>query len=748
MGVVLKALDPALYRVVAIKLLAPELASSSRARDRFLREARAAAAVCHEHVVTIHAVDETDGAPYIVMQYVAGQSLQDQIDREGPLGLKVVLRVGMQVAAGLAAAHAQGLVHRDIKPANILLENGVERARITDFGLARAGSDARLTASGTLAGTPQYMAPEQARGEAVDHRTDLFSLGCVLYAMATGKAPFDAESAVAVLRKVSDEPHPPIQRLNPELPSWLTAVVDRLMAKIPAARYQSAAEVADLLAGHLAELKRQEQTVNSADHPGPEPSERRGTRLTRLVPVAAALTLMALLVPALMLVRTNRATPEPTAPAPVRPDEDVELAAGVKVNPHAESREGPPPAPADWLALGLASNARKDHAGAVRSLSMALRQNPGAAKALLARGDAYRYLKNYPAALADYTELIRVAPLDAEGYHARAFVLVELKEFDRAVADCDEALRLSPKFGWIYYHRGLAENGRKDWNRAVADFSRFLDRVPNFDPAYMARARSYQNQGDLVRALADMDRALELAPNNIGYYHYRGWLHARRGEYDQAIADYTRALRDQPDDPVRRADRACAWALAGRYDEAEADFAVALQGAGAYPWPLVRRARYLDHARGDYDRAVSACDRMIAVDPSFAEAYLTRGLARQARGDAAGAVNDLDRVLTLNQPDATTFEGRLANLYGELYRARGLAHAKLGQTAPAVTDLDRAIGLGRGDAAVFQARGDARAKLGDTAGAKGDHDRAAQLRANPSPDPASNPNPNPAPRPN
>src|SRR6201999_881150 len=134
----------------------------------FLREARAAAAVCHEHVVTIHAVDEANGLPYLVMQYVVGRSLQEKIDRDGPLGLRETLRIGMQVAAGLAAAHEQGLVHRDIKPANILLEKSVERAVLTDFGLARAADDAALTRWGVIAGTPEYMSPEQARGEPLD----------------------------------------------------------------------------------------------------------------------------------------------------------------------------------------------------------------------------------------------------------------------------------------------------------------------------------------------------------------------------------------------------------------------------------------------------------------------------------------------------------------------------------------------------------------------------------------------------
>src|SRR5262249_12539900 len=155
MGVVLKGFDQTLHRIVAVKVMAPELAVSGTARERFEREARAAAAVSHDHVVTIHAVDQAKGLPYLVMQYVQGESLQQKLDRAGPLELKEILRIGMQTADGLAAAHAQGLIHRDVKPANVLLENGVQRVKITDFGLARAVDDASVTLRGVIAGTPQ-----------------------------------------------------------------------------------------------------------------------------------------------------------------------------------------------------------------------------------------------------------------------------------------------------------------------------------------------------------------------------------------------------------------------------------------------------------------------------------------------------------------------------------------------------------------------------------------------------------------
>ncbi|HEX5103497.1 MAG TPA: serine/threonine-protein kinase, partial [Pirellulaceae bacterium] len=254
MGVVLKARDTKLDRMVAIKVLAPELASNPTARKRFQREAHAAAAVVHQHIVTIHAVDE-DRLPYLVMECIVGQSLKEKIDREGHFKLIEILRIGQQVASGLAAAHAHGLIHRDVKPANILLENGVERVRITDFGLARAVDDVGMTRTGEVAGTPQFMSPEQAQGLPMDCRSDLFSLGSVLYAMCTGRPPFRAETAFATARRVCEDTPRPIREINPEIPDWLVAIIDRLLAKKPDERYQTAAEIAELLAQQLAQLQ-------------------------------------------------------------------------------------------------------------------------------------------------------------------------------------------------------------------------------------------------------------------------------------------------------------------------------------------------------------------------------------------------------------------------------------------------------------------------------------------------------------
>lgn len=254
-GIVFRAFDEKLHRHVAIKTMSVQMAATSPPRKRFLREARAAAAIRHENVVQVYSVEEQP-LPYLVMEFIDGETLQQKQRNHGPLEVPELLHIGRQISAGLAAAHAQTLIHRDVKPGNILLEKGAEqKVKITDFGLARAADDASLTRSGMISGTPLYMAPEQALGQTLDQRSDLFSLGSVLYELATGRPPFRAPNTVAVLRRVVDDTPRPIQEIIPECPGWLVAIINKLLAKNPDQRYQTAKEVADMLARCQSELQ-------------------------------------------------------------------------------------------------------------------------------------------------------------------------------------------------------------------------------------------------------------------------------------------------------------------------------------------------------------------------------------------------------------------------------------------------------------------------------------------------------------
>ena len=333
MGVVFLGEDPKLGRKVAIKAMLPDLAESKSAQQRFLREARAAAVLEHDHIVAIHHVGEDHGTPFIVMPFLKGEALDTLLKRGEKLSLVQTLRIGREIAEGLAAAHELGLVHRDIKPANIWLEargagqasqgdtDGKNsagkrdlppRVKVLDFGLARATADsAHLTQSGAIIGTPAYMAPEQANGQAVDARSDLFSLGCLLYRVCTDELPFQGTGTMDTLIAVVSHDPPPPHEVNPAVPHGLSDLVMKLLAKAPADRPASAAEVAERL-GQLeqrqpappespARPQKSARREAAVDEPTQSFSERAGerkrdrkARARRRVLAGAAVLLLAL----------------------------------------------------------------------------------------------------------------------------------------------------------------------------------------------------------------------------------------------------------------------------------------------------------------------------------------------------------------------------------------------------------------------------------------------------------------------
>jgi serine/threonine protein kinase/uncharacterized membrane protein len=330
-GIVFRAFDEMLQRMVALKVLDPQLAATSPAPKHFLREARSSAQVRHENVVQVYEVAEQP-LPYLVMEFIPGETLQQKLDRVGPLDVLEVLRIGRQIAEGLAAAHAMDLIHRDIKPGNVLLEGGHQKVKITDFGLARTVDDAGISQSDIIAGTPIYMAPEQARGLTLDPRSDLFSLGSVLYQMVTGRPPFRANSAVAVLKRVAEDQPRAIREIIPETPQWLCDIITKLHAKNPDNRYQSAREVADLFADCEAQLKANARLKDYSRIPRSKP---RRPRRRKWVVVAVVVLLPVL---ALALTEITGVThlfrdrePRPAANASFNPKEVQEVSANANV---------------------------------------------------------------------------------------------------------------------------------------------------------------------------------------------------------------------------------------------------------------------------------------------------------------------------------------------------------------------------------------------------------------------------------
>src|SRR5688500_14872268 len=259
MGVVYRAVDTRLGRAVAIKVLPPDTTADPARRRRFIQEARAASALNHPHIVTIHEVDEHEVTTFIAMELVDGTPL-DKVLAGGPLPVEQALEYAAQVASALEAAHAAGIVHRDIKPANIMV-TGDGRLKVLDFGVAKlaplSANDTTMSMAGTIAGsivgTASYMSPEQAQGQTVDARSDIFSLGAVLYEMLAGRRPFSGATDLVVMSALLRDQPPPIRGARPEVPATVEPIVDRALQKDRDARYQTAAAMrTDLRAAHAA----------------------------------------------------------------------------------------------------------------------------------------------------------------------------------------------------------------------------------------------------------------------------------------------------------------------------------------------------------------------------------------------------------------------------------------------------------------------------------------------------------------
>jgi len=247
MGAVFLARDLKLDRPVAIKVLPPELAIRPELRERFLRETRTAAAFSHPNIVAVHSVEELGSLLFFVMSYVEGETLAQRVRRQGPLPAPDATRLLQEVAWALSYAHARGVVHRDVKPDNILIERATGRALVMDFGIARSVAASGLTQVGETVGTPHFMSPEQVAGDAVDGRSDLYSLGVVGYFAVTGRLPFDAPSAQAVMMAHVSQMAEPPSRLRPDLPAPLTGAIQRCLQKDPAARFPTGEALVEAL---------------------------------------------------------------------------------------------------------------------------------------------------------------------------------------------------------------------------------------------------------------------------------------------------------------------------------------------------------------------------------------------------------------------------------------------------------------------------------------------------------------------
>jgi serine/threonine protein kinase len=346
MAVVYRAYQPSLSRYVAIKVLPPQLAFDQEFVQRFLREARSAAGLRHPNIVVVHDVGEQGGLYYIVMEYLEGRTLKQVIEQEGSLPVARVARIVEQVASALDYAHQRGFIHRDVKPANIFVGEG-DRVTLTDFGIAKAASEAeQLTRTGTLVGTPEYMSPEQAEGGVIDHRTDLYALGIVLYQMLTGQVPFKGNTPHSTLYAVVNHPPPLPRQINPALPPAVEAVVLKAVAKRPEQRFQRGAQMTAALQAAVAG-----QPQPPATPAKPPQREARVRRRSPVVWIMAALAaVLVLMVGVLVLLLAgggDKGTPVPTFTQVITWQTSTTALAEVTATLTPADTQAPPPGPTD-----------------------------------------------------------------------------------------------------------------------------------------------------------------------------------------------------------------------------------------------------------------------------------------------------------------------------------------------------------------------------------------------------------------
>jgi serine/threonine-protein kinase len=387
MGVVYKAHEESLNRFVAIKVLSDQLASDEQFLSRFLREARAAGALSHPNVVPIYFIGEDNGRHYFAMEYVSGRSVLAMIRQEGKINNPRAAQIVVQAAHGLSAAHEKGIIHRDIKPANLMVDDrGV--VKIADFGIAIATeAQARLTATGTLMGTPGYLSPEQCLNETVDHRTDIYALGVTYFEMLTGKLPFNAESPLALLRQILQDAPPDVAQLNPEVDQESRRILMKMIARNRDERYQTCNELIADLEEYLAKHNVRSVTANLAAR-------------SQAAPGAAAIA-TALINPAGVATDMMTAAPPVAAAAPVLAAAQVPAAPPVRAAvtapdiPIISAAANTAPNAVAYVPPNAAPQARSSKRGAfaVVAVIAALFIVVGAAAALGFMG--YRYLKGH-----------------------------------------------------------------------------------------------------------------------------------------------------------------------------------------------------------------------------------------------------------------------------------------------------------------------------------------------------------------
>jgi len=709
MGVVYKAEDIKLGRLVALKFLPPYALDSEEDRIRFTNEAQAAAALDHPNICTVHEINEVDGHHYIAMAYVDGTNLKERI-RGGPLPIAEALDIAVQVAAGLKRAHEKGIVHRDIKPANILLATD-GTAKICDFGLAKSGISKKVTRTGSTVGTAAYMSPEQARSEPVDHRTDIWSLGVILYEMLTGRPPFFADHEASVIYSILQEDYTPLLEHRPEAPPPVPDIVARALAKNPALRYQSMADVErDLKVAQVVAMAGPATAVAA-----PEPQKPSPKPMTSAEPKPAkkkskglfvGIGVVAILVLAVLAVMKFRGQ-SPSETAESTPPIDSSAAQSDTIQPPPAQAKAPPvPTIAVLYMENLGGDKAEDFFAAGMTEDIIVGLSNIRKLRVLSRQDVAKF-RGQPLSVTDMGKSLKADYL-LEGSVRRekkqlrmtvqlhkvdSAATVWAQRFDRPAQDVFKvqseiadsvaaalAIQLSPVElqtldrtptsdleAYDYYLKGRQFlDGRSKEDNAQAE--KMLRKAIALDGSYalalIGLAASYLQRVDwwidadpqwLDQATTLLDRAAALDTTLAELYCESATLSQLRGDYPSAIRLARRAVGMHPFDPQPHYLLAFNLFYDVRSDEADREFRRAIELLPSNPDPYWWRAMIAGLSGRPRD-----AERLLAKALELApEAAHIRWFAARfwlARGDQAQALKQIQKAIEL-RPKTPLFMG-------------------------------------------------------------------------------------------
>lgn len=704
MGIVYRGEDPALERIVAIKVLPPKKLSQKQALQRFLREARVSARLDHPHVIKIFDIGEEEGIYHIVMEYVPGKTLRELIETRASIDLGEMSRFLSQICSALEYAHAQKIVHRDIKPENIMIsESG--QAKIMDFGLACLEDRHSLTDAGMVMGTIAYFSPEQARGEMVDHRSDIYSLGVMLFEMLTGRLPFEATNPSEMIQKhLSATPLSP-RMYNRQIPGYLETITLKTLMKRPDDRYQNVSEI-------TLELEKAEKASSPASSTTPAEAPGKPEKKGRL-----SLSIDG--------IRMSP-PPEPEVPSSPMADERVgHILDKLKKDKviMSQIKEGEdsmvaPPQVLVCLKCGFENDGSRKYCSecgglltpsyfvvtreaaahnemgvryfqegktdeAVQEFLQAVSRDPDLVESHLNLGRIHLEREQLEEARQEFLEVVRIEPLNPEPhrYLAEIFRRQDLKE--QAIAEYIRALKLFPadvmircQLGFLYFQTGQLP-------RAVDEYRAVLARDPSNIEAHLQLGFIYASQSRTDEAIEAFEWVVTYDPRNEQAYQWLGNLHSQKNNYSQAEKSYQKALGLKPDDPATHAHLGTLYEKHNRKEQALRELQQALD---LDPGNLEARQRLADvyiKARQP-DRAIQELEEVLKFHPQSSTAHRQLGELYLGKNQLDQALLHFERTVNLEPASADTH-----NKLGRLYLKKDYSELSI-QEYQAAVSLDPA----------------------------------------------------------